>query len=65
MCSMKYRNLGEQILLRASGEIEKELCTWEDGNLKPCPHCDAYQVPDPCPSVDVGMGCALTEMQST
>ena len=51
----QYHDLGERILLRVSGEKEKELCSWEAENLKPCPHCEQYRLPSPCPQITSGM----------
>ena len=53
VCNIQVREIGEQILLSASGEKEKELSQWEAENAKPCPHCEAFQCPDPCPHVDL------------
>ncbi|CBK21960.2 uncharacterized protein [Blastocystis hominis] len=53
VCDTQVREIGERILLSASGEKEKELSQWEAENAKPCPHCEAYQRPDPCPHVDL------------
>lgn len=61
----QVREIGEKILLCASGEKEKEICQWEDENLKPCPHCSAYQLPEPVPQVELGvdrwMGMSCSE----
>ena len=54
VCNTQVREIGEKILLSASGEKEKELSPWEAENAKPCPHCEAFQCPDPCPHVDLG-----------
>lgn len=56
----QYSELGEKVLLRSSAEKEKDIFKWEEDNLKPCPHCDSFKLPSPCPVVSTGILLTLS-----